>query len=294
MGINHPGEMKALVSVYKPNYALITNIGTAHIGLMGSQEAIASEKIDIFSFFNKNDTGFIPEDDPWADYMEKHCSGKTVKYGIKSTVGINRVNNLGLKGWKIEYKDLEINLKLIGTHNLTNAIASISLSSSLGVSPDKIKRGLEKIEALKGRSQIIEGKYTVIEDSYNANSDSMSGIFNFISDLDWKGRVVLILGSMKELGSSSDEMHQMVGHEALDLNPEFIFFFGDEMKIPYDFARKSGFVGELEYMTDFFELEEKVFASLEEGDLVLLKGSRSMKLDKLADKIVESMEVLGV
>lgn len=294
MGINHPGEMKALVSVYKPNYAVITNIGTAHIGLMGSQEDIASEKSDIFSLFDKKDTGFISEDDSWSDYMENRCLGKTVRYGLHSTVGVGKVTSLGLRGWEIQYKGLEINLKLVGQHNLSNAIASISLSSTLGISPDKIKRGLGKIEPLKGRSQVVEGRYTVIEDSYNANAESMAEIFSFISDLDWKERVVLVLGSMKELGSSSVKMHEQVGHLAASLNPDLIFFFGEEMKSAYNLAFESMYSGQLVHTLDYSELEKKVLASLNEGDLVLLKGSRSMELNKLADKIVKLKEVSGV
>ncbi|MCK5673618.1 MAG: UDP-N-acetylmuramoyl-tripeptide--D-alanyl-D-alanine ligase [Spirochaetales bacterium] len=294
MGINHPGEMKALVSVFKPNYALITNIGTAHIGLMGSQEAIASEKSDIFTFFNETDTGFISENDSWVDYLEDHCSGHTVRYGFNSTEGVDEIISLGLRGWRILYQGLEINMKLIGQHNLTNAIGSISLSSTIGISPDKIKRGLEKIEPLKGRSQIVEGRYTLIEDSYNANVDSMEEIFNFISDLKWMGRIVLVLGSMKELGPLTEKMHEQVGHQVVDLDPEEIFFFGDEMEKAYDLALRSNYKGRAFYTKNYIELEEKVLNSLKEGDLVLLKGSRSMKLDKLADKIMKSKEVPGV
>ncbi|MCK5674393.1 MAG: hypothetical protein KAH95_13515 [Spirochaetales bacterium] len=142
LGINHPGEMKALSLIVNPDYALITNIGTAHIGLMGSQEAIAIEKSDIFSLFGENNTGFIFEDDPWAAYLEERCLGNTIFYGFKSTDGIEKVTNLGIKGWKLRYKGLEINFKLVGQHNLTNAIASVSLSAALSVKPINIQRGL--------------------------------------------------------------------------------------------------------------------------------------------------------
>lgn len=290
MGINHPGEMKALSAILNPDYALITNIGTAHIGLMGSQEAIAVEKSDIFSLFSENNTGFIFEDDSWAAYLEGRCPGNTVAYGLKSTDGIEGATNLGLNGWEILYKGLRIDFKLIGKHNLTNAIASISLTAALGVSPVNIKRGLEKIEALKGRSRIIKGRYTVIEDSYNANAESMEQIFSFVSDLHWSGRIVLVLGSMKELGPFSLEKHELVGRQAIDLNPDIIFFYGEEMEGTYNLAIHEQYSGRLVYTADYSELEEKVLGSLETGDLVLLKGSLSMNLDKLAAAIVKSEE----
>ncbi len=294
MGINHPGEMKALSAILKPDYALITNIGTAHIGLMGSQEAIAIEKSDVFSLFDEKNTGFIFEDDSWASYLEGQCPGNTIAYGLKSTDGIEGTTNLGLDGWEIQYKGFKIYFKLIGQHNLTNAIAAISLTDALGVSPVKIKRGLEKIKALKGRSRIIEGRYTVIEDSYNANAESMARIFNFISDLNWSGRVVLILGSMKELGSFSAEKHEVVGRQAIALDPDLIFFYGEEMEGPYNLALIEGFSGRLIYTTDYSELEREVLGSLETGDLVLIKGSLSMNLNKLVATIVKSEESLDV
>ena len=294
MGINHSGEMKALSGILNPDYALITNIGTAHIGFMGSEAAIAEEKSDVFHYFGKNNTGFICENDSWAEYLQSRCVGRTVLYGSESTVGIQSTINLGLKGWKILYKGLEINLKLIGWHNLTNAIASISLADTLGVSPLKIKAGLEKIGPLKGRSQIIEGRYTVIEDSYNANSNSMFEMFDFISHLEWHGRVVLVLGSMKELGALSGEIHRSVGSGAAAINPEIIFFFGEEMKNAYEAVLDGRYTGSLVYTVDYSELEKKVLGFLKDGDLVLLKGSRSMKLDRLAEKIVELQEMIDV
>jgi UDP-N-acetylmuramoyl-tripeptide--D-alanyl-D-alanine ligase len=294
MGINHPGEMKDLVSVFKPHYALITNIGNAHIGLMGNQEAIAKEKSDIFSLFKKNDIAFIFEEDTWAFYLKSRCSGSTIMYGTESTEGIGELKNLGLNGWEINYKDQKIHLKLIGDHNLLNAIAAISLTSSLGVDSVRIKAGLEKMEALKGRSQVIEGRFTIIEDSYNANAESMDRIFNFISELNWPGRIILILGSMKELGDSTAEMHRQVGAQAVSLNPAAVFFFGQEMKSAYNSAFVQGTSSRLEYYENFSDLEKNVPGYLQDGDLVLLKGSRSMNLNKLADILSDSREVMDV
>ncbi len=290
MGINHPGEMKALVTILDPDYALITNIGTAHIGFLGSQKDIAKEKTDIFSLFGENNTAFAFEDDDWASYIEERCPGKTVFYGLKSTEGIQGATNLGLKGWEILYKDLKINLRLIGQHNLTNAIAAISLAGVLSISPEQIKNGLEKIVALKGRSQILEGRYTVIEDSYNANSESMEEMFRFVSQINWPGRIILVLGSMKELGTLSETKHSHVGHQAVALKPEMIFFFGEEMKSAYEAALDDRYPGGLVYTLEYSELEKKVRGSLEDGDLLILKGSRSMNLDRLAQILAELKE----
>ncbi len=294
MGINHPGEMKALVSVFKPQYALITNIGTAHIGFMGSQKAIAKEKADIFTYFNEENTAFIYENDLWADYLSRICPGKTVLYGVKSTRGIENTVDLGLEGWLINYRGLQIRLRLVGTHNLSNAAAAISLADSLGISALKIKKGLEKIKAMKGRSQIIPGPVTVIEDSYNANAESMDRIFSFIDKLKWSGRVVLVLGSMKELGPSSSEIHRIVGIKAAELKPDMIYFYGKEMEEAFNAASNSMNTKYLKFISEFSELKKQVFDFLKNGDLILLKGSRSMGLNNLADEILSAKETVGV
>ncbi len=290
MGINHTGEMKALVSVFKPQYAVITNIGTAHIGLMGSQKAIAKEKADIFTYFNKNNTAFIYENDAWVDYLSGLCPGKIVRFGVESTQGIENVIDLGLEGWLIYYRGIEIRLKLIGLHNLNNAAAAISLADSLGIGFEQIKTGLEKIKAMKGRSEIIPGSVTLIDDSYNANAESMDRIFSFIKNLQWKGRVVLVLGSMKELGSSSTEIHRSVGIKAANLKPDLIYFYGEEMEDAFNTVAKLFNEKNFIYVSEYSELKTNVVNFLKNGDLVLLKGSRAMGLNRLAVEILELKE----
>ncbi len=283
IGINHPGEMKDLASVLNPDYALINNIGTAHIGLLGSEEGIAREKSDIFSQFKRANVGFLPLEDKWLSYLEERNPGKTVLFGLGTVGGIESADSLGMEGWKIRYKGVDILLKLLGRHNLSNAVAAISLTEYLGVSPEKIKEGLESIVPLRGRSQILTGRCTVIEDSYNANSESMSEMIDFISTSDWKGRVVLVLGSMKELGDSSESIHRSVGCRTAELNPDLIFFYGEEMESAYTAALEKGYSGTAEFLTDYSELENKIKNTVADGDLVLLKGSRSMGLERLKD-----------
>ncbi|MCD6396906.1 MAG: UDP-N-acetylmuramoyl-tripeptide--D-alanyl-D-alanine ligase [Spirochaetaceae bacterium] len=294
MGINHPGEMKALVSVFKPQYAVITNIGTAHIGFMGSQKDIAKEKADVFACFNEDNTAFIYENDSWVDYLSELCPGKTVRFGVNSTRGIENVIDLGLEGWLIHYRGIKIRLKLIGFHNLNNAAAAISLADFLGIGTEQIKIGLEKIKAMKGRSEIISGPVTIIEDSYNANAESMDRIFSFIKNLQWRGRVVLVLGSMKELGASSSDIHKIVGIKAAELNPDMIYFYGEEMEDAFNAAAESFNEKNFIYISEYSELKTRVVDFLKTGDLVLLKGSRSMGLNNLADEILKLKETACV
>jgi len=294
MGINHPGEMKALVSIFRPQYAVITNIGTAHIGFMGSQKDIAKEKADVFACFNEDNTAFIYENDSWVDYLSELCPGKTVRFGVNSTQGIENVIDLGLEGWLIYYRGIKIRLKLIGFHNLNNAAAAISLADFLGIGTEQIKTGLEKIKAMKGRSEIIPGPVTVIEDSYNANAESMDRIFSFIKNLQWSGRVVLVLGSMKELGASSSDIHKIVGIKAAELNPDMIYFYGEEMEDAFNAAAESFNEKNFIYISEYSELKTRVVDFLKTGDLVLLKGSRSMGLNNLADEILKLKETACV
>ncbi len=290
LGINHPGEMKALASVLNPDYALITNIGTAHIGFLGSEEGIALEKADVFSGFSKDNVGFLPAGDKWLSLLESRNPGMSVLFGLPEVSGIQGVESLGMAGWKILYRGIDILMRLVGKHNLSNAVAAISVAEFLGVTPEKIRSGLEGLRPLKGRSQILVGGCTVIEDSYNANFESMSEMLDFIQDSGWQGRIILVLGSMKELGDSSESIHRAVGYRSAELNPDLIFFYGEEMESAYQAVIERGYSGTALHITEYSELEKKVKESVKDGDLVLLKGSRSMGLERLAGILVPAKE----
>jgi len=281
MGINHHGEMDQMVRVLRPHHGVITNVGTAHIGLLGSREDIAREKGKLFSALPAEGYGFYPESFDWLGLYREICGAALVPYGIKSTEGVGEVSSLGLKGWEIEYEGIRILLPLPGNHNLSNAMAAIQAARTLGITREYVKSGIEHMVLLDGRSQIIEGPVTIVHDGYNANTESMLAIFDTLGRSVDAGSLIVVLGSMKELGDRTETSHRRIGKGLTELGPRSILLFGKEMAAAYEEVQHSGYTGLLKHTEEFDELKEIVDRAVRPGDTVLLKGSHSMELERL-------------
>jgi len=281
MGMNHVGEMTVLADIVRPDAALITNIGRAHIGLLGSQERIALEKKEIFKFFDNRQLAFLFEDEPFFEYLRSNVQGRIIPFGPRSTPGFEGSKNLGLAGSIIYWEGLQIHFPLFGTYNLLNALSSISVSVELGINKRKIKLGLEEVRPIFGRSQIIRGAITIINDCYNANPDSTGRLLGFVRKLSWKGRKVMVLGNMLELGQDSAQAHRQIGREAGLSGLDAVIFFGAETETAYSAALEAGFSGFLSWTADFEKLVQNLRGYLRQGDLLVLKGSRAVELERL-------------
>jgi len=281
MGVNHPGEMEQMVRVFDPQYGLITNVGTAHIGLLGSREGIAREKGTLFASLPANGIAFCPENFEWLDLYREMCRASFVSFGPESTLGMERIENRGLKGWELSYRGAEFHLPLPGSHNLQNALAAIQAARSLGARTQHIRAGIEKMELLDGRSQIIDGPVTILHDGYNANAESVLAIFSTLKECVSSEQLVLVLGSMKELGDAAEVSHRMVGRGIAGLSPRLALLFGEEMNYAGREAKLNGYRGDIRHTDDFQQLRDMLCGSIHPGDVVLLKGSRSMELERL-------------
>ncbi len=281
MGVNHHGEMDQMVQVLRPHHGVITNVGTAHIGLLGSREGIAREKGKLFSALPAEGYGFYPESFEWLGLYRELCGASLVPFGLERTEGVEKVSSLGLKGWEITYEGIKILLPLPGNHNLNNAMAAIQTARTLGISREYVKSGIEHMVLLDGRSQIIEGPVTIVHDGYNANAESMLAIFDTLGRSVSADSLIVVLGSMKELGDSTEASHRQVGRGLAELGSRAVLLFGEEMEAAYEEVRSSAYSGMLKHTEKFDDLKEIVDRSVRPGDTVLLKGSRSMELERL-------------
>jgi len=287
MGINRKGEMDELASMYEPDIAVITNIGTAHIGMFGSRDEIAKEKGKIFSHFDGHQKALLWEDDQYRQFLASLVRGTVHYYGLKSTEGIEKIENLGLKGWRIGWKQQTIEFGFPGQHNLLNACAALSIANMLELDPAQASRGLSSVKPLFGRSEIREGRITVLQDCYNANPDSIAAAIEFFSALPSDNRKILVLGSMLELGEESERAHENVGLMAGNSGAEAIFLFGQEMAAAEAALKGRSFKGMLMLTDSMNELIEAVSGFVQPGDLLLVKGSRGMALERLTKALEE-------
>jgi UDP-N-acetylmuramoyl-tripeptide--D-alanyl-D-alanine ligase len=169
----------------------------------------------------------------------------------------------------------------MGEHNLLNALCALSLASELGVPLSLAAEGLESVKPLFGRGEIISGEITLVVDCYNANADSMARSIATVRDLQWQGRKILVLGSMLELGENSAEAHGAVGRLAAESGADAVFLFGEEMEFGKRGLDGAGFEGFSLFTSDYEVLSRSVGNFVRPGDLVLLKGSRGMELERL-------------
>ncbi len=280
MGMNRKGEIAELASVLYPQYGIITNVGTAHIGILGTRQAIAEEKKQIFKFFNSKAFGYIPSDDDFADFLaESKGNIKKVSQDI-----ISDVKFLGLEGTSLKYKGENINFSLCGKYNLKNALSVIALAEDLGLSSEEIKTGLETVKTIFGRNQIVKKDFTFVLDCYNANPDSMKASVEFCSEVECAGKKVFVLADMLELGDESEKAHREIAEIVEKSSADYVIFFGEEMSKAKSFvtSKKIDAISTSdENAVDFVAKKLKDFCS--KDDIVLLKGSRGMKLERIVE-----------
>ena len=283
MGVNRVGEMDILAGILKPQYVIITNIGTAHIGILGSREAIAREKRKSLEYLSSGDHAVLWEDDEYLGFLSEVLSGPPTLFGREVMKGICSAEMKGLEGAVLEYRDIGIRFPLPGRYNVLNAMAAIRIAELMGAGADQVKTGLESVSPLFGRGQVIRGKVTILSDCYNANLESMKASIDFFSSLEGSGVKHYVLASMKELGDAAESAHADLGdHISRRVSKDQIFLFGKEMQAAYKVLRNSSNVF---WTDDFGVLENRLVKSLGPGDFVLLKGSRSMELERLVASI---------
>lgn len=287
MGMNRKGEMADLAGVLNPDIALITNIGSAHIGILGSKQAIAKEKKNIFSRLGEKGIALIPEDSGFRDFLAEDIRGKVSFYGEESIAGLGGCFDRGLNGSEIVLDGQSINLALPGRHNLANAVAAIAIAQKIPVSTAAVKKGLESVKPLFGRGEIMHGSITVVRDCYNSNLESLTAAINFCDSVEWPGRRIYVIGEMLELGDASHGAHVEMGRLLAASKADAVYFFGKETgaaleaftSCPYENGAKSKV--RFFHTCDMEELMREAGSFACRGDLVLLKGSRGCALERL-------------
>ncbi len=293
MATNQPGEMAMLADIFKPDIGLITNVGRAHVGNFGSKRAIAEEKRNIFKDFNESNLAFVFEGASYFDLLIEGIEAKIIRFGEKSTRGYEGCEDLGLDGYTIYWEGLQIRIPFIGKHNVINALAAITVAMELGIDKWDIKVGLERIKPLFGRSEIVRGDYVFLVDCYNANPDSMERAIESFRKIKWKGKKIAVLGDMYELGDFSHEEHYKVAVNALKAGFDFVVFFGEEFLQVKDYFNSKDLsemgAKKVLWVKNFDVLVRDIKGVISKGDLILLKASRGVELERIIPAIEKNV-----
>ena len=291
MAMNHLGEIADLAEIVRPDFGLVTNIGVAHIGFCGTQEAIAREKKSIFRCFTGREVAFLPAGDRFFEFLARDVKGRIVPFGPGATRGFEKSENRGLDGSVIHWEGLRIRFPLVGRHNVTNALAAISVATELGVSREDVRDALESARPLPGRSEILRGNVTVIADCYNSSPESARELLELLGSLPRSGRRIGVFGSMLELGEESPSEHARLGQAAAAAGFDVLCFFGLDARDAYEVARRTMPSPRVHWTDDHKALAQRLRDEVRQGDLVVLKGSRGVELERVIPVLLPDAEV---
>lgn len=297
IGMNHPGEIAALAQIAAPDDAIITNIGIAHIEFMGSREAIAKEKGALAQAIGPEGTVILNADDSFSQQIAASTRAKLVFAGANA--GTVRAIDIRQSADGSEFTILEgahrcrAQLPVPGIHMVQNAMLAVAVGRVFGLSIEECAAGLVSAPLTKARLQIkqIHG-VQFIDDSYNANPDSMKAALRTLVELDADGRRIAVLGEMGELGQESERGHREVGETAAELGIDQLIAIGEKGAIIAQAAEKSGLKKSAAVGTTS-EAAEMLADIAAPGDLVLIKGSRSARTERVLEEFA-NRSAIGV
>ncbi len=289
MGMNHFGEISTLTKIAKPTIAVITNVGTAHIGNLGSRENILKAKLEILEGLSKDGTVVINNDNDLLHkwYLENKDNYNIVTYGIEND-SMEKAQDINYLESSSKYNlknEGVIEVPVGGEAFVYNSLAAISVGKALGISMDKIKQGILKFELTKMRLDVQKSSkgYTIINDCYNANYDSMKSALQYLNRTTGN-RKIAVLGDMLELGDFSKKLHEGVGNAVVENKVDILITVGKEAKNIAKIAMKNN-VETYEY-TDNNSAISKLKEILEPEDAVLVKASNSMNFKEIVSAIM--------
>lgn len=288
MGMSHKGEIAHLAGLLDSDVAVITNIGHSHIENLGSREGIRDAKLEILQGLKKGGTLIINGDEPLLDNVA--LDGRIIRVGLGEHCDL-WADNIEMGESHVEYtlhangKTYPITLSCTGRHNVINSLFAIATGLTVGIELSEIQKGLLNYKSVGMRQNIyFKNGVRVIADCYNAGIESMTASIRMLSELSCQGRRIAVLSDMLELGEVSEGAHLGVGSTVAETGIDLLFTVGEASRL---ISEKAGEMGvESRHFATKEELAKELKGTLKEGDTVLFKASRSMKLEeviKLAD-----------
>lgn len=294
MGMSEFGEISALSNAAKPNGAIISNIGVSHIENLGSRDGIFKAKMEMLEGLKKGAPLVLNGDDDKLSTV-KNDDYNVIFFGIENEKCDVRAENITEHDLQTDFTVIckegrqNVTLPTVGIHNVYNALAAISMGLCFGVSLESAAKGLKSYvpSGMRQRIKTI-GNVTFIEDCYNASPDSQKAALNSLCTVA-KGRKIAVLGDMLELGSYTETAHRTVGEYAAEKKIDMLYTFGESSKYTADSAKKCG-------LNNVFEFAEKeslanaLLLELRDGDTVIFKASRGMRLEEVFNIIYEKKD----
>ncbi len=289
MGMSAKGEIRKLASIAEPNEGLVTNVNPVHLEFFKSVDEIAEAKAELIEGLHDPKVAYLNNDDSRVRAMGRLFMGKIVTFGVKSGASfkVQQMQDLGLGGtaFTVHHSRRDINfvLPLLGPHNVANAIAAITVGATHEVDWELIREAISEMKPEKMRGEVIKFRegFAVIDDSYNSNPKALTEMIRFLGRLQGYQRKILVAGEMLELGPEGVELHRSCGREAARAGITLVLGVQGLAKEILEGALEGGMDrSRLKFTRDAVQAGDLLAHALKSGDVVLIKGSRGVRLEQ--------------
>lgn len=316
MGMNHAGEIARLAAIAAPQVGVVTNVGAAHLGNFRSVDEIAAAKRELIQALPPGGVAVLNQDDPRVARFGEGFAGRVVRFGLAPGAGggagaaaldlaLRDLRVLGEAGGEFtavaaaggqgtgEGESARVRLPLLGRHNLFNAAAALAVGLVFGAPLPEGAAALAAMTPGPGRGRLLHGAgATIIDDCYNSNPAALENMINLLAGLPGTRRV-LVAGEMLELGPASAEAHRRLGELAAQRRIDVIFAVRGAAAELLAGARAAGFAGEGEFFADAAACGRRLRTALRPGDIVLVKGSRGVRLERALEQVTGAEKGAG-
>jgi UDP-N-acetylmuramoyl-tripeptide--D-alanyl-D-alanine ligase len=288
MGMSHAGEIAALAKIAQPELGVVTNVAPVHLEFFESIAGIARAKYELVEALPATGTAVLNADDEYVSQFGRDFHGKVVLYGLRTSADV-RAENIEPRGSDGSTFDVVVGscrekaiLHLVGAHNIYNALAAVAVGLERGLSPSEAVAALATLAPADKRGQVVNlGNITIINDCYNCNPKALEAMVDALAAMPAKRRIVVV-GEMLELGPASEELHRQAGRHIATKKINVLLGVRGQAQQVVEAANEAGmraeFVATPEEAGDWLARETR------DGDVVLLKASRGVKLERALEK----------
>jgi UDP-N-acetylmuramoyl-tripeptide--D-alanyl-D-alanine ligase len=284
MGMSHAGEIAALAKIAQPEIGVVTNVAPVHLEFFESVAAIARAKYELIEALPGSGTAVLNADDEYVSQFGRDFRGKVILYGMRTSADV-RAENIQPLGSEGSAFDLVVDgcrekstLRLVGTHNIYNALAAVAVALERGLSPSEAVAALASLTPSDKRGQVVKlGNITIINDCYNCNPKALEAMVDALAAMPAKRRIV-IAGAMLELGPAGDDLHRQAGEHIAEKKIDLLLGVQGQAQQMVEAAHQAGM--KAEFVATPEEAGEWLARETRDGDVVLLKASRGVKLEQ--------------
>lgn len=303
MGMNRPGEIARLTEIADPDVGLITNVARAHLEGLGDIRAVARAKAELLDGMSRDRTAVLNGDDPLLMAEAHRFRGRVLTFGlgVKNDFRAEGIRERGREGLDFvllhEGEAVPVHLSAPGRQNVMNGLAAAAMAVAAGRPLSVVARGLATFRGIPGRFTVVDlpGGALLVDDTYNANPSSLKAALDSMGSLARRGGCIIAgLGDMLELGRETASAHLEAGRMAADRGVAHLFVLGDQADLVIRGALEHGLSGQCVHrMRNHEEMADGIQAVLSEKDVILLKASRGMRLERVAERLREAKEKGG-